>query len=98
MDSEYEFHFPRIDDLADRIAELGPGCYLWKRDLSRYYLQLKIDPLEYDKLGFVWRGKFYFFTSFVWGTRHAGYAGQWLTTAVAHILTHMGLELPFLLP
>ena len=93
MDSEYEFHFPRIDDLADRIAELGPGCYLWKRDLSRYYLQLKIDPLEYDKLGFVWRGKFYFFTSFVWGTRHAGYAGQWLTTAVAHILTHMGLEL-----
>ena len=92
-DSEYEFHFPKIDDLADRIAELGPNCYLFKRDLSRYFLQLKIDPLEYPKLGFVWRGKFYFFASFVWGTRHAGYAGQWLTTAVAHIHAHTGLDL-----
>ena len=92
-ESEYEFSFPRIDDLADRIAELGPKCFLWKRDLSRYFLQLKIDPLEYDKLGFVWRGKLYFFTSFVWGTRHAGYAGQWLTSAVSFIHAQSGLDL-----
>ena len=92
-DTQYEFTFPKIDDLADRIAELGPNCFLWKRDLSRYFLQLKIDPLEYNRLGFVWRGKFYFFTSFVWGTRHAGYAGQWLTTAVSFIHSHTGLDL-----
>ena len=91
--SEYEFIFPKIDDLADKIAELGPKCFLWKRDLSRYFLQLKIDPLEYNKLGFVWRGKFYFFTFFVWGTRHAGYAGQWLTSAVSFIHAHTGLEI-----
>ena len=91
-DTEYEFHFPKIDHLADIIARLGPGCLLWKRDLSRFFLQLKIDPLEYDKLGFVWRGKLFIFTSFVWGCRHAGYAGQWLTTAVSHILAHLGLE------
>ena len=52
-DTEYEFTFPSIDNLADEIAELGRGCYLWKRDLSRFFLQLKIDPLEYDKLGFI---------------------------------------------
>ena len=50
-ETEYEFHFPSIDNLADIIAEL-------------------------DKLGFVWRGKFFLFVSFVWGCRHAGYAGQ----------------------
>ena len=92
-DTEYEFHFPRIDQLADIIATLGPGCYLWKRDLSRFFLQLKVDPFEYDKLGFVWREKLFFFVSFVWGCRHAGYAGQWLTTAVAFIHSHLGLEL-----
>ena len=92
-DSEYEFTFPTIDNFADIIAQLGPGCYLWKRDLSRFFLQLKIDPFEYDKLGFVWRSKLFLFVSFVWGCRHAGYAGQWLTTAVAYILAHIGLEL-----
>ena len=92
-ETEYEFHFPSIDNLADIIANLGTGCYLFKRDLSRYFLQLKIDPLEYDKLGFVWRGLVFFFVSFVWGCRHAGYAGQWLTSAVSFIHAHLGAEL-----
>jgi len=92
-ETEYEFTFPKIDNLADIIAQLGPGCFLWKRDLSRFYLQLKIDPFEYNKLGFIWRQKLYLFVSFVWGCRHAGYVGQWLTTAVAFILARLGLEL-----
>ena len=54
-DTEYEFSFPKIDHMADLIAHLGRGCFLWKRDLSRYFLQLKVDPIEYDKLDFVWR-------------------------------------------
>ena len=90
---EYEFTFPGIDTFSDIIAKLGPGCYLFKRDLSRYFLQLKIDPIEYDKLGFVWRGLIFFFVSFVWGCRHAGYAGQWLTSAVSYIHARLGLEL-----
>ena len=56
-------------------------------------MQLKVDPLEYNKLGFVWREKLFLFVSFVWGCRHAGYAGQWLTTAVSFILANLGLEL-----
>ena len=91
-ETEYEFTFPRIDNLADIIAELGNGCFLFKRDLSRYFLQLKIDPFEYDRLGFVWRGALYFFVSFVWGCRHAGYCGQWLTSAVSYIHARLGLE------
>ena len=96
-DTEYEFSFPKIDQFADKIAQLGPGCFLWKRDLSRFFLQLKVDPYEYDRLGFVWRAKLFLFVSFVWGCRHAGYAGQWLTTAVAFILANIGLELTGLL-
>ena len=76
-ETQYEFSYPRIDDLADLIAVLGKGCYLFKRDLSRYFLQLKIDPIEYCKLGFIWRQQIFFFVSFVWGCKHAGYCGQW---------------------
>ena len=96
-DTEYEFTFPKIDQFADIIAKLGPGCFMWKRDLSRFFLQLKVDPYEYDRLGFVWRAKLFLFVSFVWGCRHAGYAGQWLTTAVAFVLANIGLELTGLL-
>ena len=92
-ETEYEFHFPKIDNLADIIASLGPGCYLFKRDLSRFFLQLKIDPIEYDRLGFVWRGLVFFFVSFVWGCRHAGYCGQWVTSAVSYIHAHLGVEM-----
>ena len=91
-ESEYEFTFPRIDDLAEIIAKLGEGCFLFKRDLSRYFLQLKVDPFEYNRLGFVWRGSLFFFVSFVWGCRHAGYCGQWLTSAVSYIHARLGLE------
>ena len=92
-DSEYEFSFPKIDDLADRISELGSGCFLWKRDLSRFFLQLKVDPFEYNNLGFIWRQKLYLFVSFVWGTRHAGYAGQWVTSSVSFIVQNLGTEI-----
>ena len=53
---------------------------------------MKIDPLEYDKLGFIWRGNLFLFVGFVWGCRHAGYCWQWLTSAVAFIFRHLGVE------
>ena len=92
-EEEYEFTFPRIDDLIDIISKLGRGCYLFKRVLSRYFLQLKIDPFEYDRLGFIWRKNVYFFVSFVWGCRHAGYCGQWVSSAVSFIHSYLGVEL-----
>ena len=56
LDEDYEFTFPKVDDFASLISELGHGCYMWKRDLSRFFLQLPLDPLDYDKVAFVWRG------------------------------------------
>ena len=48
----YLFTFPTVLDLADVIIKLGPGCLLWKRDLSRWFMQLPVDPCDYDK--YVW--------------------------------------------
>ena len=90
---EYAFTFPSVLDLADMIVNTGRGCLLWKRDLSRWFLQIPVDPGDYDKLGFIWRGQFWIFTSYVWGTRHAGYAGQRVSSAILYILKKLGKEL-----
>ena len=67
LGGNYEFKFPTVLDLAEMIVKEGSGCLLWKRDLSRWFLQLPVDPADYDKLGIVWRGRFWWIVSFVWG-------------------------------
>ena len=89
---DYCFSFPKIDDFCKLILSLGSGCFMWKRDLSRFFLQLPLDPIDYNKVCFIWRGQLYFFSSFVWGTRHAGLNGQRVSDAVALIHRSIGLN------
>ena len=91
LGENYEFSFPKIDDFCEIILTLGAGCHMWKRDLSRFFLQLPLDPYDYDKVGCIWRGKLLFFTSYVWGCRHAGMNGQRVTNAVSTIHRSLGL-------
>ena len=90
LGEEYEFSFPKLDDFSQLILKNGRGCYMWKRDLSRFFLQLPLDPLDYNKVGCIWRGQLLLFTSYVWGTRHAGMNGQRVTNAVATIHRSLG--------
>ena len=85
------FSFPTVLDLAELVVKLGPGCLLWKRDLSRWYMQLPVDPADYDKLGVIWRGAWFFFLSFIWGLRNAGFNAQRVSTAILHILRLISL-------
>ena len=93
LGEEYQFKFPSVLDLADMIVKLGRGCLLYKRDLSRWFLQLPVDPGDYDKLAFVWRGCFWLFCSYIWGCRHAGYNGQRVACAILFILVNIGKKL-----
>ena len=65
---------------------------MWKRDLQRYFLQLPLDPVDYWRTGFIWRTYFFFFTAYMFGLRHAGWAGQAITSAVIWIHKRLGLE------
>ena len=87
-----EYAYPRIEDFKRFIIKLGPGCYIYKRDLSRYFLQIPLDPTEYPKVGFIWRGLYFFFCGFMFGLRHAGFQGQRITSAVTWIHRRLGLE------
>ena len=63
-----------------------------ERDLSRYFLQLPVDPTEYPLLCFIWRKYLFFFTSLMFGLRHSGLQGQKVTTAVTWVHQRLGLD------
>ena len=48
-----DLKLPRTDDLALRLAQLGPGAYMFKIDLSRYFRQLPLDPADYSMIGYI---------------------------------------------
>ena len=77
--------FPKVDDFAFRIDELGKGCMMFKVDLSRYFRQLPLDPGDYSLIGYVIHGEIYFDKVLPMGMRSAPYIAQRVTNAIAYI-------------
>ena len=92
MGQPTHYTFPKIEDYKGMILKSGQGAYMWKRDLSRFFLQLPMDPTEYHRVGVIWRGFFFFFIGLAFGLRHSGLNGQRVTDAVSWILRGMGRE------
>ena len=86
------YTYPKVEDFQRLVLKCGRGCFLFKRDLARYYLQLPLDPPEYRFTGAVWRSLFFFFVSLMFGLRHSGYQGQKVSDAVAWVHRNLGLE------
>ena len=86
-----EYAYPKIEDFKRLVLLKGPGCYLWKRDLSRFFLQIPLCPVEYPKVFFVWRQVLYFFAGLMFGLQKSGYQGQRVTNAVTWIHQRLGL-------
>ena len=92
LDYRAEYDFPKLDHLEQMILDVGKGALLWKRDLSRYFLQLPLDPVDYKRTGFIWRQNYFFFISYMFGLRHSGWAGQSITSAVTWIHRRQGFH------
>lgn len=88
------YTFPKVEDYRQLVLQEGCGCFMWKRDLSRFFLQLPMDPVDYIKVGMVWRGLIFFFVALAFGLRHSGLNGQRVTDATAWIHRRLGLETP----
>ena len=91
-DSPCVYDYPTVDDFKNLVLKSGRGCFIWKRDLSRFYLQIPLDPAEYPRVCCVWRKKFYFFISLMFGLTHSGLQGQRVTKAVTWIHHRLGLR------
>lgn len=86
------YTYPKIEDMRHLMVKCGRGSWLWKRDLSRYFLQIPLDPLEYSKVCFIWRCTMFFFIGLMFGLRHSGLQGQKITDGVSWIHRGLGRE------
>ena len=86
------YTYPKIDDFRRMVLRCGENSFMWKRDLSRFFLQIPLDPVEYNRVCFIWRGLFFFFIGLAFGLRHSGLQGQKLTDGVSWIHRRRGLE------
>ena len=77
--------FPKTDQFALWIFNLGQGCYMFKVDLSRYFRQIPLDPGDYLLIGYVINRKIYFDKVLPMGMRSAPYIAQRITDAIAYI-------------
>ena len=51
LNSKFALTYPSVDQIADRILQLGPGSLIYKIDISHAFQQLKVDPGDIDLLG-----------------------------------------------
>jgi hypothetical protein len=84
-----DFTYPKIEDFRRLVILCGRSSLMWKRDLSSFFLQVPMDPLDYPKVSFIWRSRLFFFTGLMFGLCNAGYNAQKVTDAVCWI--HRGL-------
>ena len=92
MGQPIQYTYPKVEDYRLMVLKAGRGAWMWKRDLSRFFLQLPLDPVEYNRVGVVWRGLLFFFICLAFGLRHSGFNGQRVTDAVSWILRQLGLQ------
>ena len=69
LGTEFIVVYPTVEDITTRVTQLGRGSLLYKVDISRDFMHLKMDPFDYNKLGLNW-GAYFFDTCLPFGFRH----------------------------
>ena len=87
-----QLRYPSVDNLVNMVRCKGPGCYLFKCDLSRAYRQLPVDPGDLHYLGYKWNWELYIDATLTMGLRSAAFLCQRVTNAIAYIARNNGVS------
>ena len=90
LDYKFKLELPSVDALAARIITLGPGCKVFKIDLTRGYRQMKMDPGDIHWLGYTFHGRVYFDVSLSMGSVSSARCCQLVTSAVVYVYNKFG--------
>ena len=77
--------YPGVDDLVEIIKRKGQGCLLFKRDLTRAYRLIVLDPGDVSLAGYSFNGEFYFDKVLSMGLRSAAHIAQRTTNSISFI-------------
>ena len=87
-----QLRYPCVDNLVNLVREKGPGCFLFKCDLSRAYRRLPDDPGDLHYLGYKWEGSLFIDLTLTMGLRSVAYPCQRFTNAIAYIAKKNGVD------
>lgn len=95
LDEDLHLQYPTVDALIQLLVKYNSvnGPWMLKRDLSRAYRQLRIDPYDFDKLGFKWDNKFFFDIALPFGLRTAAQACQRTSSGLAYMLKKRNVDI-----
>ena len=91
LDTPFLLTLPTIDNITNKIKQLGKGCHLYKTDLSRAFRHVKLDPRDYNLLGLRFNG-LYIDSCLPFGFRHGSALFQCLSDAVCYIIAKKGFS------
>ncbi len=85
--------YSKVDHLVDQVKKKGRGCASMKRDFSRAFRQLPVDPGDFNLLVWTWQGRKYFDKSLAMGMNISPFLCQSVTDAIRYIYQRMGFDL-----
>ena len=93
MGTDYKLSLPTVDSVADMILKCGPGCWIYKRDLSRAYKQLRTCPLAWPLTGFTHNSQLLADISVPFGVKPGGMMCQRTTDVISYYMHHQGYNM-----
>ena len=90
LGTEFQLHYPSIDDFVKRVVQLGPACKIFKIDISRAFRHLRIDPEDVDLLGLRHKGQIFVDLSLPFGFRLGSIFFQKISDSIRYIMKKQG--------
>ena len=91
LGSKFLLHYPSVDDIVNKLNELGPGSLMFKVDISRAFRQLKVDPGDIDLLGLK-QDAYFIDQSVPFGYRHGSNFFEKKTDSIHYIMKKHGFN------
>ena len=91
LGSKFLLQYPSVDDIVQKLNELGPGTLMFKVDISRAFRQLKVDPGDIDLLGLK-QDAYFIDQSVLFGYRHGSIFFEKVTDSICYIMRKHGFN------
>ena len=86
------FTYAKVDDVVQRLVELGPGAMMAKIDVKSAYRIVPVHPDDRHLLGMSWHGSVYIDTALPFGLRSAPKIFTALADALQWIAENSGVS------
>ena len=92
LETTYELHYPSIDLITNSSQKLGTSAQIYKIDISRAFIWIKVDPADIDLLGIIFDHQYYIDRSIQFGFHHGSLIFHRCTDAIHYIMAQHGFQ------